>query len=459
MKPKVRAFLAALVVALLLFPYYAVLRQDLKGLSLTWRAEIQREGQTVLSLPPLGEAVARTHGAPLAIVVRLDGIHLPAIRALLRETPGPELFPQLERDLRQGAERLVGRSLLFAALLGAGAGVLASRRTWALALTGALGGLLPVAFLFGWTSLSYDLQELQKPQFKGALEAAPAVVELMSNTVDTWRTFESYLSSVADGLRQFSKAVEALAPADPSAGPGPTVLLVSDIHSNPLALTLISRMVEAYHVDLVVDAGDLVDWGTDLEASFLEGIGKLGKPYVLVPGNHDAPEELEQLKKLPNVTVLLGGSVEIQGIRIVGERDPSSLGPHPAVAPPTELEAQAERLRETLRNLPEPPHILVAHHPWVAEQFYGYAPVLVAGHIHRLEIKQARGSTYLNAGTTGAAGIRGLAAWKKVPYSLMVLYFQRGEEGRLVPWAVDTVVVDAAGQQVEVQRTLLAHHP
>ncbi|MDI3270252.1 MAG: metallophosphoesterase [Bacillota bacterium] len=452
-----RAFLAGVVVALLLLPYYAVVRQDMKGLSLTWRADLSPEGKTVFSLPPLGEAFALTHGAPLALTVRLDGLHLGTLRKALQEATGPELFPHLERELRHGALRLVEKSLLWAALLGGAAGILASRRRWPLALWGALGGSLPVALLFAWTGLSYDVQSLQKPQFQGALEAAPAVVELMSNTVDTWRSFESYLLSVADGLRQFSQAVETLAPADADAA-GPTVLLVSDIHSNPLALSLMARMIEAYHVDLVVDAGDLVDWGTGLETSFLEGIGQLGVPYVLVPGNHDGPEELAALSKIPQVTVLSEGWIEVAGIRIVGERDPSSRGSSPAVAPPRELEGQAQRLRATLQSLPQPPHLLVAHNPLVTEKFYGYAPLLVAGHTHRLEIKEALGSAYLNVGTTGAAGIRGLAAWKKVPYSLMVLHFQE-EEGRLIPWAVDAVVMEASGQQVEVQRTLLFSHP
>lgn len=48
---------------------------------------------------------------------------------------------------------------------------------------------------------------------------------------------------------------------------------------------------------------------------------------------------------------------------------------------------------------------------------------------------------YSNAGTTGAAGIRGFQAKEPLPYSLSLLYFVRSEDGSLRLEAVDGVHV------------------
>ena len=41
---------------------------------------------------------------------------------------------------------------------------------------------------------------------------------------------------------------------------------------------------------MVVDTGDLTDWGSDQESRFYaQGIRTLGVPYVFVRGNHDPP--------------------------------------------------------------------------------------------------------------------------------------------------------------------------
>ena len=71
-------------------------------------------------------------------------------------------------------------------------------------------------------------------------------------------------------------------------------------------------IVQEEGVDVVVDAGDLVNFGTVEEAEatgLFSGIESVGVPYLFVRGNHDANSAtdtalLDRLARLPNVTLL-----------------------------------------------------------------------------------------------------------------------------------------------------------
>ena len=93
------------------------------------------------------------------------------------------------------------------------------------------------------------------------------------------------------------------------------VLLVSDIHAGN-QYDLMRTIVQEEGVDVVVDAGDLVNFGTVEEAEatgLFTGIASVGVPYLFVRGNHDAnsPTDtalLDRLARIPNVTLLAGRS-------------------------------------------------------------------------------------------------------------------------------------------------------
>ena len=68
------------------------------------------------------------------------------------------------------------------------------------------------------------------------------------------------------------------------------MLLVSDIHAGN-QYDLMRTIVQEEGVDVVVDAGDLVNFGTVEEAEatgLFTGIESVGVPYLFVRGNHDA---------------------------------------------------------------------------------------------------------------------------------------------------------------------------
>ena len=54
--------------------------------------------------------------------------------------------------------------------------------------------------------------------------------------------------------------------------------------------------------DLIIDTGDLTDWGTPLEAEIITRIEELAIPYLFAAGNHEAPDVLARLGQTSNVT-------------------------------------------------------------------------------------------------------------------------------------------------------------
>ena len=99
-------------------------------------------------------------------------------------------------------------------------------------------------------------------------------------------------------------------------------LHVSDIHDNPQAYDVIEQLHTQFAIDVVIDTGDIVSWGTPLENELLHRIGTLEVPYVYISGNHDGAAAAATVEAQPNTTVLDNEVVEVAGLRIAGIGDP-----------------------------------------------------------------------------------------------------------------------------------------
>ncbi|MGL4743228.1 MAG: DUF998 domain-containing protein, partial [Dermatophilaceae bacterium] len=176
------------------------------------------------------------------------------------------------------------------------------------------------------------------------------------------------------------------------------VLLVSDIHSaNQYAL--MRTVIDAEDIDLVVDTGDLVTFGTVQEGELsgvFNGIASLGVPYLFVRGNHDATSAtdtaiLTRLDRISNVVLLQPASgdyteVEVGGLRIAGFNDPrwygdSGTGTRKAQVPARDAFAASFDGRPSL-------DLLLAHEPWALDGLD--AGVLVNGHMHSPDLEGNR---------------------------------------------------------------------
>ncbi len=195
------------------------------------------------------------------------------------------------------------------------------------------------------------------------------------------------------------------------------VLLVSDIHGRNIYPQL-AEVVRNQDVDFVVDSGDLVQWGTSFELSarpdISEGIQSLGVPYVFVKGNHDSVTTAAQLREVPNVEVLNGTDLELDGLHLVGVGDPRLYqdgGPVEQEQPEVVADIERDRAAQAADSLPDdlgPVDLAVMHHPEGARELGEllHAKVWVSGHTHKPALEVAGDHVDITVGTTGAAGIR-----------------------------------------------------
>jgi hypothetical protein len=100
--------------------------------------------------------------------------------------------------------------------------------------------------------------------------------------------------------------------------------------------------------------------------------------------------------------------------------------------------------------LPDGVDIALVHSPAAARALAGAVPLVLAGDIHRREIRRVDGTTVLVQGSSGGAGLRGVQQDPPVPLMLSVLHFDPRSR-RLT--AVDEVTLGGLGRtEVSVVR-------
>lgn len=412
-------------------------------------------GFTQLEIPPLGRVWAQTHVHPLKLTVFLKNINIDMLRQDLARLPEPDLVESIVLETRSKMMVFVIR-LLSLAFMGGAAGVyfLLSKESKEVLLGGVMGLLILTLLLFSLYT-SYDTDAFLTPEYEGALAAAPWAFGLLEETLAKVNTLGEQLEVIANSVYLLFERIEFLEPLGIVEGER-KILHVSDIHNNPAAFNFIEQAVRSFNVDFIIDTGDISDYGTPLEAELAIRVGALGVPYVFIPGNHDSPEIVRTLAALPGVFVLEVGSVEVAGVRVAGIRDPASLSTAMSVSSDAVLDGYARSLRENIEESGVLPDIVAAHHPRIASAFIGMVPILLTGHTHGLDISQVEDSIIINAGTTGAAGLRGLQSAREVPFSLVLLYLNRNvQDGwgwRLT--AADTIKVFQFQSGFSLSRTL-----
>ncbi len=414
--------------------------------------QIFDQGYTELSLPPVGQVRARTHLTPLKLSITLRGVDLDFLQRMVEEAPAET---GLVKEIRTRLVSIIQRFLLWVMFLSGIGGAfgmwVTNSRNVAALLRGAVVGLTGMAILLAGTVATYDVNAFRQPQYTGVLRAAPWMVGLVEESVVKVHKLGQQLELMADNLSRLYGSIEMLEPL----GTNRTtlkVLAVSDIHNNPAAINLVQGMVRTFRVDFVVDTGDISDFGTPLEATLLKRLPELGVPYVFAAGNHDSPEILKNMRRLPNVILLEGRTLTVKGISIIGLPDPSSARLSPAVASRAELDGSIATLRRELAGAPARPLLLAVHMPQVAFALKGEVPVILYGHTHSPSIRQEGGSVFINPGTTGAAGLRGLQASREVPFGLALLHFvQEAGEWKLL--AADAITLYQVKSGFTMERT------
>ena len=414
-------------------------------------------GDTILDISPLGTLRVDTHDGPLALHASITQVRLPEARHLI---DSPEAVNDLEATLgpqvRHGLFLLCAQTLIVTTLSAGLTGLAlfrSPRRAGWTALT-ATGTCLAV---FATAALTFNDRALAEPRYTGILTAAPSVVGDAETIVTRFSKYREELAKIVTNVSRLYEVGSTL----PAYQPDPStvrVLHVSDIHDNPAAWNVIKSIVRQFHVQVIVDSGDVTDHGSSAENAFVKPIGKLGVPYVFIRGNHDSATNARAVARQNGARVLDGDGTTVDGIEFFGVGDPRfSPDKSTRTAPEnTELAADGRRYADRLRARPDRPDVVIAHDPAEGAAFSGVTPLVLSGHTHRRATQMLPTGTRLFVqGSTGGAGLRGLEHETPTPIECSVLYFDRASH-RLQAW--DNITLGGLGENsVEISRTLEKH--
>ena len=90
------------------------------------------------------------------------------------------------------------------------------------------------------------------------------------------------------------------------------------------------------------------------------------------------------------------------------------------------LHRLAREARERVRSMKHKPQVLLIHDPVASRAMIGEVPLLLSGHTHNAVLEKSKGTVYVNAGTSGASGVRYFKNFEKPFYSLAVIDVTEG---------------------------------
>lgn len=414
-----------------------------------------RYGDTAIVLTPVGEITARTHRAPVRLTVELDRLNLSALTRMARDIPDTgTVLADLEQRARRSTGHYALRLLLLALVGGTLASVVVLRGPGPRHLVSGFSGLAAITLVLAATVGTFDRAGFASPRYTGPLGEAPGAVRFARDGLARLSKLRGRMDTITESLARFYASLGDSGPRVPAES-DLRVLHVSDIHNNPVAIDFVQRLAQRFRVDLIVNTGDVTDYGTEVEDALVERLRKLPAPQLFVAGNHDSQTTIRALDRAAEVRVLDGKTAVVRGIRFAGWADPvSKRTGYGSVNPTSEdLEALVKEIREDVAAMPDPPDVLLVHNHRVAEQLGDLAPVILYGHSHRPSVRRTADGVLINAGTTGGAGARYFEARGGVPYSAVVLHFSREKPGHLL--AADLLQVRGPEGEFALQRYML----
>ncbi len=228
------------------------------------RAKWSRDGRTQLGLPPLGAISAVTHDTPLAVDLRVEELDMERVQELLGR---PDAETWLRRSLSSDIEPLVRRfarqAVLTSLVVGILVGAVLPGRRWSWLVAGAAGGVVAVSALLAQTWSTYDEEAFRNPRFEGSLQRAPEILRSVQKHVEG---FDDIRGRVGILSQQVANLYRATVLSPEGGEDDVSILHVSDIHLNPLAVEVVRQIASQFQVDAVLDTGDLTSFGFPLEA-------------------------------------------------------------------------------------------------------------------------------------------------------------------------------------------------
>jgi predicted MPP superfamily phosphohydrolase len=412
-------------------------------------------GDSVIEVPPLGSLSLDSHDGPLQLHAEVVRLNAQDTRAIFNDPATLRTLPdQVTEDVRAGIRDLLMRSLLAAAVGAFVLGLVFWRRVRRALLAAAVAVVI-VAASAGAAAATWNPRAVNEPRYSGLIASAPGLVGSAEQIVGRFDVYRDQLAKIVTNVSKLydvGSSLPAFAPDDSTL----RVLHVSDIHLNPAAWDVIRSIVQQFHVDLIIDTGDISDHGSALETAFVNGISTVGVPYVYIGGNHDSGIIDAAVAHQANAIVLQGQPVDVKGLRIIGDRDPR-FTPDKSTRdqgnPESIVVDQGLVLAATARAATPPPKIALVHDPTAAPPLDGVVPLVLAGHVHKRSTYRLPGSTRVFVqGSTGGAGLRGLEHESPTPIECSVLYLSKADS-RLQAW--DDITLGGLGlASAQVERHL-----
>ena len=421
------------------------------------------EGGTTVTIPPLGALSLDSHRGPAHLTVRLGSLDQRRTEALIDDPASITRASQTAvTDVINGVIRVGVRTVGVAVLATLVLAALVFRNTRRVAWSGTLALLITGGSL-GVAALTIRPESIEEPRYEGLLVNAPAIVGDARRIANDYGRYAEQLQRMVGNVSQLYTTVSTLPIFEQTQGTV-RVLHVSDMHLNPTGWQVVRTVVEQFKIDVVIDTGDMTDWGSEPEASFVGSIGLLNVPYVFIRGNHDSAATATAVGRQPNAVVLDNSITTVAGLTIAGIGDPrftpdKETSPNGSGALPETINQVAgagDKLAATIRAAGRPVDIALVHDPASAAPLAGTTPLVLAGHTHRRETRQLPAPmpgtppTELQIqGSTGGAGLRGLEGDEPLPLAMTVLYF---DEQRSLQ-AYDDIRVGGTGEaQVNLER-------
>jgi predicted phosphodiesterase len=442
------------------------------------------QGGTEVQLPPLGSLSLRSHDGPARLNIDLAALDSTRTRALVVDPNGlTRASNDAVADLATGVSRLALQSI-GAGLLGAmGLAALFFRDVRRVAICGGIALAITAGTLVT-TATTFRRSSLAEPTYNGLLSNARAVVGDARKIADQYDEYRAQLQRMVGNVSRLYTTITSLPVYEPADG-AIRVLHISDMHLNPAGWSVVQSVVNQWHINVIVDTGDITDWGSEPEDSYVNAIGALNVPYIFVRGNHDSIRTQIAVDRQPHTTVLDNKVITVAGLTFAGIGDPrftpdkSAEPTDPAVATVVrdELRGSGSALAATIRAYPTPVDIALVHDPASAAPLNGLVPLVLAGHLHHRDAYDLppptedgedgedgatpaaspgatipMRTTVRIEGSTGGAGLRGLENGQPLPLQLSVLYFGADH----LMQAYDEISVGGTGQaEVTLERHLV----
>lgn len=421
--------------------------------------KVPRQGQTVIHISPLGVVKAPTHSFPVELHLYLKKINFEELERTsstysLHELGSWQNF--IFKEIKIVLFKYISLKFLLAFLLGIATSLLWPRNSLnrkEMLLLGFLNTFFLLLF-FSAAFITYDNRAFSKAEYEGVVEATPLVLNFLEEGKEFVNNLRHQLVEVTGNIHILQGELEKNKPFL-NEKEILRVLHVSDIHNNPAAFDFVEYVVKNYQIDMIIDTGDLVDIGTAMEVEAVsEFISKLKVSYVFIPGNHESPQAISRLKEVKNVTVLEKGVTELQGLSIAGIADPSAYSYSMEVPEENVKEDTAKELMNLVNSHGEI-DIIAAHNPDVFKYLRRDNNLLLGGHMHAPYVIKNEDYIEINAGTTGASGIRGLKNME-MNFSMILLNFQpSGKNKTFEPLSADIIKIKLSPLYFSFERIFL----